>query len=138
MKKLSPILIAVVILLLGLGVGRLSAGSPDAPGGPADIASGMYTMEQLYTLIRSGGVFSPATTFTEPLTPPGTGTMHNLNQIYQLVWYSAHVRWSGQTTCYTFLGGVISCANTKEDGDTHTGANWPVPPCTNNGNGTVT
>ena len=138
MKKFSSILIAVVTLTLGLAVGRLSAGSPDAPGGPADIASGMYSMEQVYQLIRSGGVFSQATTFTEPLTPPGTGTMHNLNQIYQLIWFSAHVRWSGQTTCYTIFGTTTSCPNTHEDGDTHTGAKWPVPRFTNNSNGTVT
>src|SRR5207249_3502300 len=100
MKKLSWILLAVLTLVLGLGVGRLSAGSPDAPGGPGDIASGMYTLEQVYQRISSGGIFQAATTFTEPTTPPGVGTMHNLNQIYLLLGQSAHVRLSGQTSCY--------------------------------------
>src|SRR4051812_1258056 len=109
MKKFSSILIAGFLLVLGLSVGRLSAGSPDAPGGPGNIASGMYSLEQVYERISSGGVFSQATTFTEPLTPPGSSTMHNLNEIYLLLGMSAHVRASGQTVCYTVGGGVISC-----------------------------
>ncbi len=138
MKKFSSILIGFVMLMLGVGVGRLSAGSPDAPGGPGDIAAGMYTMEQVYQRISSGGVFQAATTFTEPTTPPGTGTMHNLNQIYLLLGLSAHVRVSGQTLCYSTIGNVISCPNTGEDAELHRGAKWPVPRFTNSGNGTVT
>jgi hypothetical protein len=138
MKKFSSVLVGVVILTLGLGVGRLSAGLPDAPGAPGNIASGMYTMEQLYQRIVSGGVFSTATTFTEPLTPPGIATMHNLNQIYLQIGLSAHVRASGQTTCYNVSGGVISCPFTGEDAALHYGAKWPTPRFTDHGNGTVT
>jgi hypothetical protein len=138
MKKFGSILIGVAMLVLGLGVGRLSAGLPDAPGGPGDIAAGMYTMDQVYQRISSGGVFSTATTFREPSTPPGIGTMHNLNEIYLLLGMSAHVRRSGQTTCYLITGQVIACPNTGEDGELHRGALWPVPRFTNNGNGTVT
>jgi hypothetical protein len=81
MKLLGRILVAIVVLILGLGVGRLSAGSPDAPGGPNSPAAQMFTLEQIYQQLVSGTVTSPMTAFTEPTTPPGVGTMHTLNEI---------------------------------------------------------
>ena len=75
MKTVSALLIALVTLMLGLGVGRLTAGSPDSPGGPNAAAAQMFTLDQIYQRLVSGTVSTPMTAFTEPSTPPGTGTM---------------------------------------------------------------
>lgn len=34
---------------------------------------------------------------------------------------------TGQTTCYTELGGVIACSGTGQDGDVQSGVDWPSP-----------
>lgn len=34
---------------------------------------------------------------------------------------------TGQTTCYTELGGVIACTGTGQDGDVRSGVDWPSP-----------
>jgi Protein of unknown function (DUF1566) len=130
MKKFKSILIGFVLLMLGVGVGRLSAGSPDAPGGPGDIAAGMYTMEQVYQRIKNGGVFEPATTFTEPSTAPGTGTMHTLNEIYNLIGMSAHVPRTTRNLC--------PCGSPGDDSELRMGVLWPSPRFSDNSNGSVT
>ena len=66
MRKFSWILIAVVMLALGLSVGRLSAGSPDSPGAPNSPAAQMYTLEQIYQRLNNGTAGTKMTTFTEP------------------------------------------------------------------------
>jgi hypothetical protein len=135
-RKFSPIFIAVVILTLGLsvgiGVGRLFAGSPDAPGGPTSAVAQMHTLEQIYQRISNGGTFDPAmTSFTEPSTAPGTGTMHSLEEIYSLLAFSAHVPRTGPTLCPCGPGD-------REDSKLRRGVLWPVPRFVDNGNGTVT
>ncbi len=80
-SKFIGILIGVVSLIVGFGAGRLSAGSPDAPGGPNSGAAQMYTLEQLYQRLNSGASTAKMTQFTEPGTAPGTGTMHTLDDI---------------------------------------------------------
>jgi len=45
---------------------------------------------------------------------------------------------TGQTTCYDASGNVISCTNTGQDGDLRTGAAWPNPRFTDNGDQTIT
>src|SRR5438270_6148206 len=140
MKKFSPILIAVIMLVLGLEVGQLSAGSPEPPGGPTAFGAQMHTLQQIYDRISNGGEFHHPhmSTFTEPSTAPGIGTTHTLSEIYFLLGQSAHVRRSGQTKCYDPGGGVTPCPNTGMDGELRRGAVWPSPRFTNNNNGTVT
>jgi hypothetical protein len=130
MKKFNSILIAFVMLAAGVGVGRLSAGSPDAPGGPGDPAAAMYTMEQVYQRIINGGASASAATFTEPSTPPGTGTMHDLNDVFNQIGMSAHVP---RTT-----RGQCPCITPGDDGFKRAGALWPNPRFTDRGNGSVT
>jgi hypothetical protein len=45
---------------------------------------------------------------------------------------------TGETLCYDQTGAVLPCAGTGQDGETQTGAAWPVPRFTDNLNGTVT
>src|SRR6184192_2353013 len=131
MKKFSSVLIAFVMLMLGLGVGRLSAGSPDAPGGPNSAAAQMHTLEQIYQRISNGGTFdAEMTSFTEPGTAPGTGTMHTLDDVYDLIATSAHVP---RTTA-----GLCPCADgERNDSYLRRGVLWPDPRFTDNGNGSV-
>lgn len=81
MRKLSSTAFAVVILLFAIGVGRLSAGSPDAPGDPNSIGAQMVSLEAIYQRLDTGAAGTVATAFQEPSTSPISGTMHNLNQI---------------------------------------------------------
>lgn len=76
----------------------------------------------------------------EPGGPPTTGTMHTLEQIYEVVLDTnskvnggascegAPVEKTGQTTSYA----------TGDDGDLEKGVTWPSPRFTDNGDGTVT
>jgi hypothetical protein len=134
MKKFNSIWMALVMLLVGLvlgvGVGRLSAGSPDAPGGPGNINAGMYTLEQVYGRIKNGGEPEAKTAFTEPGTAPGTGTMHDLNDTYSLIGLSAHVPRTTRNLC--------PCGNPGDDSEIRAGVRWPSPRFSDNGNGTVT
>ena len=130
MKRLNSIVIALVMLLVGVGVGRLSAGSPDAPGGPGSVAAAMFSMEQVYQRIKNGGASATEATFTEPSVPPGTSTMHNLNDIFNLVGENAHVP---RTT-----RGQCPCSVPGDDGFMRAGALWPNPRFTDRGNGSVT
>ena len=130
MKKFSSILIAFIMLMLGVAVGRLSAGSPDAPGGPTSSAAQLHTLEQIYQRISNGGTFDAKMTFfTEPGTAPGTGTMHTLDDIYNLIAYSAHVPRTTRNLC--------PCGNLGDDSELRKGVLWPDPRFTDNGNGTV-
>ncbi len=130
MKKFNSILIAFVMLVVGVGVGRLSAGSPDAPGGPGNMSAAMYTMEQVYQRIINGGANAAKATFTEPSVPPGTGTMHNLNDIFDQIGMSAHVPRTTRSLC--------PCINQGDDAWYRAGALWPDPRFTDRGNGSVT
>ncbi len=128
----KSILIVVVLITLSFAAGRLSAGSPDPPGGPTSAAAQMHTLEQIYQRISNGGTFAAEmTTFTEPTTPPGTGTMHTLDDIYTLIAYSAHVPRTTRTLC--------PCSgDAGNDSYLRRGVLWPFPRFTDNGNGTVT
>ncbi len=74
------ILIAIVLVALAFGVGRLSAsvGTVDSPDVPANTQS--YTLEDIYNRLGTGAAGAQST-FTEPAAGPGTGTMHDLNEI---------------------------------------------------------
>jgi hypothetical protein len=121
MQKVRSILIAVVMLTLGLSVGlgvrRLSAGSPDSPGGPNDAAAQMFTLEQIYQRLNTGAAAMQMTTFTEPSVEPGTGTMHTLTEIYNLLGLRAPVPRTGQTMAFS----------AGDDGALAKGVVWPNP-----------
>ena len=74
------ILIALVLVILAFGVGRLSAaaGTLDSPDVPANTQS--YTLEDIYNRLDTGAEDGPSA-FTEPAAGPGTETMHDLNDI---------------------------------------------------------
>jgi hypothetical protein len=131
MKRFSSIVIAVVTLLLGFGAGRLSAGSPDAPGGPTAPAAQMHTLDQIYQRLKDGGTFDATmTTFTEPTTAPISGTMHTLDDIYDLIGTSAHVPKTTANLC--------PCGSPGDDSELRKGVAWPFPRFTDNSTGTVT
>lgn len=44
---------------------------------------------------------------------------------------------TGQKSCYSATGALISCNGSGQDGDHQAGAAWPVPRFTDKGNGTV-
>jgi hypothetical protein len=76
------VLFSVFLVALGFGIGVVFAalGTTDSPGPPDDPASASYTLEDLYNRLTTGAAGSQ-TTFTEPSSGPGTGTMHTLNEI---------------------------------------------------------
>jgi hypothetical protein len=79
--KKSLILIAVIIIFVtGLFAGKLltTLGNTDSPSAPGSTKS--YTLKDIYDRLVNGAV-GTETTFTEPTDPPGTRTMHTLNEI---------------------------------------------------------
>ena len=74
------VLIALVLVALAFGVGRLSAapGTLDSPDVPGNTQS--FTLEDIYNRLDTGAA-GVQSTFTEPAAGPGTGTMHDLNEI---------------------------------------------------------
>ncbi len=156
MKRFSSILIALVLLVVGIGVGRLFAGSPDSPGAPGAAAAQMYTLEQIYQRLTTGNYFAKQSAFTEPSSSPGTGTMHTLDQIMAVAQPRAlakRVAKTGQTQCWNAAGSVIGCAGTGQDGEYQAGIEpavsaifgtayntpaWTGVRFTDNGDGTVT
>ena len=73
------ILIAVVLVALAFGVGRLSAavGTLDSPDVPANTLS--YTLEDIYNRLNTGAAGTPIT-FTEPSQGPTVSTGHTLSE----------------------------------------------------------
>jgi hypothetical protein len=73
--------IGVVIgVLLSAGTIAL-AGTLDPASGPTDPGSQMYTLQQIYARLTSGEAGTKMSTFTEPGSGPGTGTMVTLDQV---------------------------------------------------------
>jgi hypothetical protein len=121
------LVIVVVLLVLAFGVGRLSAapGTLDSPAPPGSTSS--YTLEDIYNRLDTGTAGTQST-FTEPTSGPTVGTMHTLNEIYDLIGQRAPVPKTGQTESYA----------TGDDGDLEKGVAWPSSRFTDNGDGTVT
>jgi hypothetical protein len=146
-RQISLIVASVVVALLALAsvfsVFTVWAGDPDSPGGPTSDAAKMYTLDDIYNRINDGTT-AISDTFQEPVTGPPTGTMHTLNEIYDLVGERAPVPKTGQTQCYKDDGttGTCTCGTancpSRQDGDLERGVSWPTPRFTDNGNGTVT
>jgi Protein of unknown function (DUF1566) len=84
MKRSKSLLLAAVLVIamvmLGFGVGRLSAatGTLDSSAPPASTFS--YNLADIYNRLISG-LAGAQSTFTEPGSSPITGTMHTLNEI---------------------------------------------------------
>jgi hypothetical protein len=121
-----PVALAGALLsLCGLGA---QAGSLNAPAGPNDGGSAMYTITDVYNRIDDGTAGTKRTgTFTEPAAAPGA-TGYTLNQLYNLASQRARPAKTGQTTSYA----------TGDDGALQKGVAWPNPRFTDNSNGTVT
>jgi hypothetical protein len=122
------IFISTFILLLSLTtVLTIYAGSLE-PTSPPD-STFSYTLEDIYNRLNDGTAATPGA-FREPESGPGTGTMHTLDEIYELIGIRALVTKTGDT--YNDPGV------TGEDGEMQKGGDWPNPRFTDNGNGTVT
>jgi hypothetical protein len=78
--KIVSLSIAVLLLTLAfaLGVYTGMAGAPEPPGPPGSTSS--YTLEDVYNRLDTGAAGTQST-FTEPSSGPGTGTMHSLDDI---------------------------------------------------------
>jgi hypothetical protein len=124
----------VVGVLIGVLVGVflssavvVLAGNLNPPAGPANAASQMVTLEQIYQRLDDGTETAKMTSFTEPAIGPVNGTMHTLEEIYDLIGERAPVPKTGQI--YKDADG--------DDGDLEKGVAWPYPRFTDNLDGTV-
>ena len=115
------------------------AGDIDAPAGPSDAASAMYTITDVYNRINNGTEGTKrTTTFGEPTAaafeggvPSSTG--HTLTDLYNLASERSRPAKTGQTECYydngnegTCTCGDPNCPNTQ-DGALEKGVSWPDP-----------
>jgi hypothetical protein len=60
------------------------AGNLDPPSAATDAASQMFTLQQVYRRLNVGASGVKMTSFTEPSSGPGSGTMHTLDEIMAL------------------------------------------------------
>jgi hypothetical protein len=77
-SKYVLIVLSIVAAIVATAV-VASAGDPDNPPGPPETTSS-YTLEHIYDRLSSGAAGTPIT-FTEPISGPGSGTMHTLGEI---------------------------------------------------------
>jgi hypothetical protein len=70
--------LSIVAALAAVAV-VVSAGNPNTPPGPPETTSS-YTLEHMYERLSTGADGTPIT-FTEPISGPGSGTMHTLDEI---------------------------------------------------------
>jgi len=114
MRIRKPLIVVVAVALISVGflAGRTveKKGTPDSPSAPA--ATSSYTLEDIYNRLDTGAPGTPST-FTEPTSGPGTGTMHTLNEI--------------------MAKAGTACTQCNPPGELSAGGRW----CDNN-NGTVT
>ena len=83
-NRWTGIVVGVVMGVL-LSAAVVLAGSLEPSGGPTEAGSQMYTLDQIYHRINNGTAATKMTTFTEPSSGPTAGTMHTLDEIYDLV-----------------------------------------------------
>jgi hypothetical protein len=134
----------ILIVFVSIAVflsGSAWAGSLEPSVGPSAADSQMYTLEQIYNRLNTGAAATKMGTFTEPSSGPTAGTMHTLDEIYNLAGLRAPVARTGQTLCYGEFGGILPSCTTGigpgQDGDLKKGVAWPNPRFTDS-NGTVT
>ncbi|MFC2077870.1 DUF1566 domain-containing protein [Candidatus Bipolaricaulota bacterium] len=87
-RKLPIVLGFVAAVAVGLFAGRQLAqmGNTDSPGGPTDVASDSYTLDDIYTRLTEGTMGAiTKSTFEEPAGDPLTGTMHTLDDIMAMI-----------------------------------------------------
>jgi hypothetical protein len=163
MMRSKTVLLVVVLLVLGFGIGRISAapGTLDSPGLPDDPASESYTLGDIYDRLNDG-TQGAQSAFTEPASGPGTGTMHTLNQIMAIapqidathgatqthvlggktVWGLTSGQWGVITGTRPAAPvprtGQTASSSPGDDGDLEKGVAWPDPRFTDNEDGTVT
>lgn len=120
-RSLNLLLVSVGVI--GMGVMNASAGSLDSPALPANAASAMWTLNDIYEVMytRTTNVVRRTTPFAEPTSGPGS-TMRTLNEIMALATHMAPVARTGQTTTAPTANYVSG-----DDGTTRTGVVWPVP-----------
>jgi hypothetical protein len=70
--------------------------------------------------------------------PRDKGYANNVLPVRATTTLPAELWKTGQTTCYDYVGSVIACPGTGQDGDWLAGVPWPSPRFTDNSNGTVT
>ena len=77
----SMIVSSGLIVFIGLS-SLVFAGNIEPPAGPNDPASAMYSIEAIYQRLSAGTDGEKrGAGFREPTGPPGSGTMHNLNDV---------------------------------------------------------
>ena len=83
-RKVLAILCLVAVFAVGIFAGRQlrKMGSVNSPGTPQ--ATSSYTLDDIYFKLKDG-TSATKSTFIEPTTDPGTGTMHTLDQIMDQV-----------------------------------------------------
>jgi hypothetical protein len=152
-------LIGAVGIMMGVllsSVVFVLAGQVDSPAGPMAAGGQMYTLQQIYDRLNTGTAATKMSTFTEPGSGPGTGTMHTLDEIMDLLKSTyTRVPKTGQTGCWDSSGSSISCTGTGQDGEYQLGVSpkqepsygsttgaytvygWAGTRFTDNGDGTV-
>lgn len=124
--------ITILVLLVNLSLAwQVYAGAPNPPTVPS--ATNSYNLEDIYNRLNTG-VAATQSTFTEPSSAPGVGTMHTLNEIYDLIGMRAPVPKTGIDD----LDNYLELPGEDGHADMRKGVAWPNPRFTDNGNGTVT
>ena len=151
------VIIGVVVGILLFSAAVVLAGGLEPPSGPSDAASQMVTLEQIYDRLDTGAASAKMTTFTEPATGPGTGTMHTLDDIMDLApevddangatatdVVSGTTFWGLRSDGWGLITGILPSSGvvtitlipktgqttpiyTNDDGHLQKGAAWPVP-----------
>lgn len=129
---LKAIPMVIVAVVFSTAVVLAATGTTNSPGGPSSSAAQMYTLEDIYQRLSTGSYFTQST-FTEPGSAPGTGTMHTLNDIMAIALPRAmakRVPKTGQTGCWDIDGNPITCAGTGQDGQYQKGIEPIIVPTT--------
>ena len=130
----------VVGVLLASVVVVLAGTNFDAPSGPTDSASQMYTLAQVYDRANNGTEATRMLTFDEPDSGPAA-TMYDLNALYTLVSERSRPPKTGQTTCYDVSSHAQeTCAaeHDGQDGYENKGVDWPSTRFTDDSTGVIT
>jgi hypothetical protein len=79
--RAKHVAIGVVVGVLLSAAVVVLAGNLDPPSGPTDAGSQMHSLEAIYDRLDDGTAGTKMTSFTEPASGPGAGTMHTLDDI---------------------------------------------------------